>query len=331
MTPANPSISNEYNAALSGAAYFPLTEAGYMRIGGADRQIFMQRQTTNDVRLLSPGHALVTVLTSPTARILDVLTLVPEVDSIGAITLPGHAGDTFNYLRSRVFFMDKVTVEDASAGFLQLDLVGPGILSVLRNLGSTKPVEPGQAQSLEVAGSPVWAIQTAELGFRLLVPADLVEPVIAALEETGAVRLSPETHTILRVESGRPGAGAELVEEYTPLETGLESSISDEKGCYTGQEVLARQVTYDKVTRHLAGLVLEGEVYPGDPVWSLEEERSAGTVTSVANSPRFGHIALAILRRPHHIPGNVLRVGGRENAIRASVTGLPFENRGAQV
>jgi glycine cleavage system aminomethyltransferase T len=63
----------------------------------------------------------------------------------------------------------------------------------------------------------------------------------------------------------------------------------------------------------------------------MEEERSAGTVTSVANSPRFGHIALAILRRPHHIPGNVLRVGGRENAIRASVTGLPFENRGAQV
>jgi tRNA-modifying protein YgfZ len=153
--------------------------------------------------------------------------------------------------------------------------------------------------------------------------------VTAALEQAGVSRISLETHTILRVESGRPEAGHELVEEYTPLEAGLEAAISDDKGCYTGQEVIARQITYDKVTRHLAGLVLAGEAHPGDQVWSLTDGRSAGTITSVASSPRFGRIALAILRRPYLPPGTELRAGDKEEGVIATVSRLPFtENHG---
>ena len=324
MTPVDPSTFRDYEAALNGAAYFPLSGAGYLRVGGADRQAFLQRQTTNDVRLLSPGRALVTVLTSPVAKILDVLTLVSEAASIGAITLPGRAGATFNHLRSRIFFMDKVTVEDASAEFLQIDLLGPRAQTVLLSLGFKHSLEPGEAQSGEVAGLPVQAIRASEADYRLLVPTLQGDPVTAALEQAGAARLSHESYSILRVESGRPEAGHELVEEYTPLEAGLAGAISENKGCYTGQEVIARQITYDKVTRHLAGLILTGEVYPGDPVWSQEEERVAGTVTSAVNSPRFGHIALAILRRPFLSPGTDLIVGDKERGVGATVAGLPF-------
>jgi folate-binding protein YgfZ len=329
LTQVNSSISGEYKAALSGAAYFPLSGAGSLRISGDDRQAFLQRQTTNDARLLSSGVALVAVLTSPTARILDVLTLFPEAGSIVALTLPGRGGETFNYLRSRIFFMDKVKIEDASAELLQLDLLG-SIPSFLTRLGFAEPVEAGQVLTGEIGGTPVQAILTAEMGCRLLIPSTQIEEATAVLDQAGAVRISPETHTILRVESGRPAAGHELVEEYTPLEAGLESAISDMKGCYTGQEVLARQVTYDKVTRHLAGLVLEGEAFPGDPVWSREEERSAGTVTSAANSPRFGQIALAILRRPYHLPETALRAGQKESGVDARVTALPFREQGAR-
>lgn len=324
-------VSGEYETALSGAAYFPLPEAGYLRIKGTDRQAFLQRQTTNDIHLLAEGRALVTVLTSPTARILDVLTLVSEPEAIGALTLPGRAADTFHYLRSRIFFMDKVTVEDASAEFLQLDVFGPEAHSVLLTSGFTRPFEAGEAQTAEVVGGPVLGIMTSSRDFRLVVPAGNATQVIAALEQAGATRLSAETHAILRVESGRPAAGHELVEEYTPLEVGLEAAISHNKGCYTGQEVIARQITYDKIIRHLAGLFLAGEAHPGDTVWSPGDGRQAGTITSVARSPRFGHIALAILRRPYHTPGSILKAGDKEGGVAATVSGLPFiENHGSR-
>ena len=87
-----------YEAAISQAAFYHQEHAGYLHIRGEDRQAFLQRQTTNDVRLLSPERAVTTVLTSATARILDVLTLVAEPEAIGAITLPGQAPETATFL-----------------------------------------------------------------------------------------------------------------------------------------------------------------------------------------------------------------------------------------
>jgi tRNA-modifying protein YgfZ len=326
LSPVDPSTLPGYETTLTRAGYFPLTDAGYLRISGPDRVSFLQRQSTNDVSQLSEGQALVTVLTSPTAKILDVLTLLPDGESIGAITLPGHPGATDQFLRGRIFFMDKVTVEDASAEFLQLELHGPAAKSVLQEAGFAGSFEPGQVLSGELGGLDVQAIRLSESEFRLLVPAPEGSRAIAVLERAGVDRLSPESREVLRVEVGRPGAGRELQEEYTPLEAGLEKAISDNKGCYTGQEIIARQITYDKVTRKLVGLVLEGEAAPGDSLWSPEEERNAGMVTSAANSPRFGPIALAILRRPYHEAGTELLAGEKEAGVRAKVVELPFQH-----
>jgi folate-binding protein YgfZ len=102
----------------------------------------------------------------------------------------------------------------------------------------------------------------------------------------------------MRVEAGLPAAGAELSEDYTPLEAGLAAAISSTKGCYTGQEVLARQITYDKVTQHLCGLRLTRRAQPGGRVWAPDGS-PVGRVTSAATSPRFGEIALAVVKRPH--------------------------------
>jgi tRNA-modifying protein YgfZ len=135
------------------------------------------------------------------------------------------------------------------------------------------------------------------------------------------VELSDAEYEILRLEAGLPAAGHELTEEYTPLETGLEQLVSTSKGCYTGQEVLARQVNYDKVTRHLAGLRLKAEVPAGSSVTS--EGKPAGIITSIAISPRLGPIALAVLRRPYHEPGTAVSVG----EIKGTVEALPFNSK----
>jgi folate-binding protein YgfZ len=311
-------------------AYYPVPEAAYLRITGPDQSAFLQRQTTNDIQLLQPGRSLLAVLTTPMARILDVFHLLLEPEgSIGAISLPGRVGMTTRYLKSRIFFMDKVSVEDASAELAQLDLEGPGAAGLLRGWDIRPPAE-GEIAAVEWMGAADLAVGKLRIisqpglagpGFRLLVPAAGRESLEAQLRQAGAMWLNEEPREILRVEAGLPGS-AELSEAYTPLEIGLTEAVSGSKGCYTGQEVLARQVTYDKVTQRLAGLRLEAPVLPGAPVWV--ENRQIGEVTSAVVSPRIGPIALAVLRRPYHESGTQVAAGMGQTRIPARVTELPF-------
>ena len=128
----------------------------------------------------------------------------------------------------------------------------------------------------------------------------------------------------MRIEKGIPAAGHELVEDYTPLEIGFRCAISDNKGCYTGQEVIARQINYDKVTKHLVGLCLEKIPLENLTLYSGENNQPAGKVTSSELSPRFGPIALAVVKRPFHEPGTELFLRFDDAELPALVNKLPF-------
>jgi folate-binding protein YgfZ len=316
-----------YQAALQGAAFHVIPAGGYLRLSGEDRVAFLQRQTTNDVRQAQAGGAVLTVLTTPTARILDVLYVLAEEASLGVITLPGRAESTARYFKSRIFFMDKVSLADASAELAQLDLLGPGAPAVLEQLGIDPGLQPDRVAKGVFEGA-AWLALAHEpafgLGVRLLVPAGLADALQAALIAAGALRLPDEDYSTLRIEAGLPAAAAELSEDYTPLEAGLGSAISSTKGCYTGQEVVARQLTYDKVTQHLCGLCLEQPAWPGQRLWAADGS-PVGKITSAAASPRFGAIALAVVRRPYHQAGELLRVGETlETAGQGELVSLPF-------
>lgn len=311
---------------FTGNAFYPQPEVGCLRISGPDAAAFLQRQSTNDVRLLAPNRSVLTVLTSPTGRILDLLRLLKEQDAtILALTLPGYAAATGRYLKSRIFFMDKVSVEDCSGQWSLFDLEGARAGELLGSLGLETP-GIDQVTSGDVFGTAVRVVGQPGLagtGFRLIVPAAALLVVEKSLAEAGGERLDHARYEILRVEAGLPAAGTELDERYTPLETSLDGAISSTKGCYTGQEVIARQLTYDKVTQRLAGLRLSAPVAAGLPVFV--EGRAIGAVTSFAQSPVYGPIALAILKRPFHEPGREVQVGAGEG-IRATVSGLPFSS-----
>ena len=217
--------------------------------------------------------------------------------------------------------MDKVTLEDTSADYALIELLGPTAAAVMQNAGL---VLPASDTSLETfAGVPARLLRRTG-GWRLLLPASAATAATHLLGAAGAQALTPESYNIWRVEAGLPEAGFEWVDEYTPLETGLVRAVSDSKGCYTGQEVIARQITYDKVTRQLAGLQLSAPAQLGERVYPLDGEAPAGVITSTAQSPRFGPIALAVLKRPHHLPGTAVSLGAPSNERRGHVTGLPF-------
>jgi tRNA-modifying protein YgfZ len=305
--------------------FYPVPDAGCLRISGEDRVAFLQRQTTNDVRLLTEDRCLTTVLTSATARILDVLTLAQEGEGLLALMLPGYAAKTTTYLKSRIFFMDKVNLSDASAEICQVLVLGDDAQRIATPLGLGSLPEAGKLLRASMGEAEVLVL--GEQGYpvpayRLVAPESAQAALTERLEQAGLVELDEAAYQVMRVELGIPGTGAELSEAYTPLEVGLAHTISDSKGCYTGQEVIARQITYDKVTRQLTGLRLESPVAPGDKVYA--EQAPAGEVTSIVRSERLGWIALGILKRPHHAPGTLVRVHTIGGEVAAQVSELPF-------
>lgn len=314
-----------YEAALNNVVYFCQAETGVLRLSGADRVDFLQRQTTNDLRLLTTERIVSTVLTSPTARILDVFSILDVDESLMVLSLSGRFQETFKFLRSRIFFSDQVTIDDLSTDFSLIYLFGPQLDSVLQNLNLKIP-EPDHFINVEINRHLITMIAQnihSEIGCWFLLPRMFVDAVAAALEKEGATTMSPDIFEILRVESGQPGTFGELTEAYTPLEIQLQALISDTKGCYTGQEIIARQITYDKVTKKLVGIRLDDLVDVGAKIEI--DGKSGGTLTSVVQSPRFGVIGLAVLRRQYCEAGtdvSVLRQDG--SSTEGEVVKIPF-------
>ncbi len=318
-----PSATPSPSAALP-ATFYRHPDAGMLLIAGEDRVDFLNRQTSNDVRRLAPNQAVMTVLTSPTARIEDVLWLVERAEGIGAMTLPGRGSRTYRALRGKIFFMDRVTVTDLSAETCQFDLGGGEADRILQALGWAAP-QPGEVAhgdwgegAVTVAGG--WSAGVGR--FRLVAPAVAADALAEALAQAGAQPLTAEAYEVRRVEAGQPGPQGELTEEYNPLEAGLEHAISHNKGCYTGQEVIARQVTYDKVTRRLVGLRLAQTAPAGARL--LQDGKPAGELTSIVVSPRFGPIGLGYVRRPYGEPGSALTAAAEGTEVAATVAALPF-------
>ena len=317
------------NTQLSGPVYMEQPHRGVIIFTGNDRIDFLQRQTTNDASQVNQERILTTVLTSPTGRILDVLHLIEEEHrgeaQIHAISLPGRSTVVTAYFKSRIFFMDKVDVRDASNDYAHFDLAGQGLGHVLGQIGIPILPDDDRVVSAEFNGSKLKVFRQNHrlgIGFQVIVARDQGEQFQSWLTGHGVEPLSQEGYEVMRVEAGIPGVERELTEEHTPLEVNLQSAISNNKGCYTGQEVIARQMNYDKVTRKLVGLFLDKSVTAGS---QLEAEgKPAGKLTSFVFSPRFGPIALAMVRRPYHQDGQELTVKDGELTVNARLKSLPF-------
>ncbi len=287
---------------------FYRTWGGYIRVTGEDRHDWLDRQSTNNMRALTPTRAVRTVLTSPTGRILDVLTVLDEGEALGLVPLPGYVNRTLHYLRGRIFFMDKVKVTDATSEVGLCLCEGPQVEMVAGPLGVERLPALDEVLQVEMEGAPVRAVGTSGVGgdaCLLVVPREHMAAVEERLQGAGILPIDEATYEVLRVEAGIPGPGRELTTAYTPLEVGLEDLIAEGK-CYPGQEVIARQITYDKVVRRLVKLRLDAAVEPGAEV--VANGKPVGVVTSAAVSPRKGPLALAVLRRPYFEKGTRVAV-----------------------
>jgi len=209
----------------------------------------------------------------------------------------------------------EVTVEDVTGEWALLSLIGPRSAEI----AGAPPLPEFTSEKVVVDGIECIAVGSA-LGIDLIVPVAARESLIAALETAGAPTVAPEAAEILRIESGVPRFGAEMDTATMPAEAGIvERAVNFEKGCYIGQETVARLHYKGKPNRHLRGLRLSAPADPGAPLRLGEKE--VGKLGSSCLSPVRGPIGLAIIRREAE-PGAELRLG--EDDVTARVVDLPF-------
>jgi folate-binding protein YgfZ len=317
------------------AGLFHLDTRGVIRVAGGDRERWLNGMISNDVAALAPGPersgCYATLLTRKGLILADLQVMLRPEHYLLELARAA-VGEILDCLERHII-ADDVTVEDASQEFERLGLEGPGARSLLAAAGSDPQLAPDACAELSIAGVVVVTVAfgwSGENAYQLLVPAGQREVVAEAIGSAAnpgeLVAAGAEALEILRIEAGVPLLGAELSDDVFPDEARLERAISTTKGCYTGQEIVARLRSRGHVNHLLVGLEFPGEEVPRPGTELLAEGRRTGEVTSCCTSPSAGPIGLGFVRRTHAAPGTELRAGDAP----ARVAGLPFAGPGSQ-
>jgi len=311
--------AEEFRAATERAAVFP-SSAGLLRLTGEDARDLLNRLSTN---LIDPegaaGEVAVTVLTSDRGRIVDLVYVAHCGDHQLMITSPGQQQNVIEFL-DKYTIMEDLEVEDITDASVMLTLTGPAADEIL-----------GRAESLDAmrVALPADPDDGERPSSYQLVCWDEVagERVRGALESAGAVSISEATAETLRIASGQPAYGSEMGDTYNPLEAGLIGAIDFHKGCYIGQEVIARLDTYQKVQKYMVTLRFEADggdaaeaasALPGARLTN-EAGDAMGLVTSATVVPATDGASLVGLG---YVRTRALEVGGRFGVESEDVDGV---------
>jgi folate-binding protein YgfZ len=311
------SVPAEYRAVTESCGVLDRSEQGKLALRGTEATTFLQGQVSNDVESLEPGTGCYAALLTPKGKMLSDLRILDAGDELLLDTERVALQALFNAIRRAMIGFD-VQLEKRTLERGLTSLIGPGAFTVAGVAELTEAPEHSHLESA-VGDIAVRAVRT-DTGLDLLCDSAETSALIARLEKAGAVPVSEETAEVIRVERGRPRYGVDLDDSVIPQEAGLnERAVSFDKGCYVGQETVARLHYRGKPNRHLRGLRLSGTATSGEEIHF--GNREVGHLGSVAESPRFGPVALALVRR--EVPlGVTVSVGADE--ITADVVDLPF-------
>ncbi len=320
-------------SAASGVVVCEVSHWGRIQVSDSDRLRFLHNQTTNDFQSLKPGQGCDTVFVSSTARTIDLVTAYVTEDTVLLLVSPSRRQQLIQWMDKYLFPMDRVQLKDVTDDTATFTLIGPGSDALLDKLGATAivgqayanhqvlPIRDKGGNQIEVrvaVGSGL-----ALPGYTLIVSADRAAALWGILVEVGAVPMGDRMWERLRIEQGRPVPDRELTDDYNPLEAGLWQTISFNKGCYIGQETIARLNTYKGVKQQLWGIQLEAPAEPGTPVTIGEEK--IGKLTSYTETEK-GPFGLAYIRTKAGGEGLKVQVGETEGQI----VDLPFLTRQPQ-
>jgi tRNA-modifying protein YgfZ len=325
-------LTREYAALTEHCGLIDHSERGKLALTGADAVEFLNGQVTNELLDLTPGQGCYAAFLTHKGKMLGDLRILAVGDADGNDHDAESAATTellldtervalqglFDMIR-RFKVGYRVDLHKRTLETSLLSLIGP-TAAMTAERAFPWSIELPERENDHFLAGPVRLVAT-DVGFDLLCASEATESVLESLKVAGAVPVSEAAAEIVRVESGRPRYGIDIDESTIPQEAGLnERAVSFTKGCYVGQETVARLHYKGKPNRHLRGLRLS------DPTASGAElrlgERPVGALASAVLSPTFGPIGLALLRREAE-PGAILAIG--EEGATATVVELPFQ------
>jgi len=352
--PGAESVAAQVQGARAGAALCEAPGRALIAVRGGDRRNWLDGMLTRDIANLAAGQAVYALALTRQGRIVSDLFALAFEEHFWLDLPAAAAAETLAHLQ-RFIVADDVTLESAGANAWQrFTLEGPGAEAALLQSFASPPAA-GRVANCKLAGAQVWLAGygfTGEPAWQLFAPPGAANAVRAKLcAAAGVVEVSAVALECLRIENGVPRFGAELDSSVLPAEARLERAIATDKGCYTGQEVVARMQSRGRVGHLLVGLRFgaEGSADGGALCRNLAEEglrregAGVGGVTRAALAPQHGVIALGFVRAAHAEPGTALyaapppgaaasggaaaedgaaAAGGAE--LRAVVAALPF-------
>ena len=314
------SPAEAYRAAHEAGVVVALSARGLVELKGRSRLELINRMSTQAVNELSEWQGAATVLTTDIGRIIDRVVLYASDDRVLMLTGEGHADALVNYLRRNTFYNDDLQVTRLG-GLLLLGVYGPRAGEMLAEVGletealplhhwrvssmpivnaQMVPIDPGgglpRAQKLEAFEMFCMIFRADAIagdGYYLLIEQQKAEPLLTLLSLAGLTPIDEELYDYLRIEAGRPRFGRELTLDYIPLEAGLWDDVSFSKGCYTGQEIIARMESRGKLAKRLTRLRPASPVSAGAEI--VANGRPVGTITSAADGPA-GPVALGYVK-----------------------------------
>lgn len=273
---------------------------GRFKVSGEGAMTFLHGQSTADFQSLIPGEGCETVFVTATARTMDLATCYVTKMGVIVATSPGMSGVILERLEKYLFPGDAVELKDIRSNCVMLSIFGPKSDSVLEEFGVTEVVEGKQHSFMTMKfkdsfvlvakGSPA-----GESGYSFIVDETAAGELYAALIGKDGTPIGDEDWEKCRVEIGRPYPGKELTDDVNPMEAGLFHAISLNKGCYIGQETMAKVYRNNAVKQELWCIALSDEVSIGDPIVGPKGNK-LGKVTSVVRNLSGEHLALGYLR-----------------------------------
>jgi tRNA-modifying protein YgfZ len=311
-------LTEDERAARHGCALVDRSERGKLALTGAEAKRFLQGQVTNDVEALTPGSGCFAAFLTNKGKMLGDMRVLDTGEELWLDTERVALQALFTMIRRYSLGYD-VELHRRTLERGLLSLVGPESRALLG------PDAPSGAEHTnlwsEIEGIRVLLV-TTDLGVDLIADSAQTAALRDALVARGARPVDEAVAEVVRVESGRPRYGVDLDDATIPQEAGLnERAVSFTKGCYVGQETVARLHYKGKPNRRLRGLRLSAEL-PSQTELLLGDKR-VGVLGSVVTSPLHGPIALALVRREAE-PGAVVTARGEAGEASAEVVELPF-------
>ncbi len=303
-------------------AIYPRNNWGLIEVTGGDRQSFLHNQTTNNFQKLKIGEGCQTVFVTSTARTIDLVTAYLQEDRILLLVSPHKKEQLLAWMDKFLFPSDKVKLADISDKYRVYSLLGQNSQNFLEpwvNEAILKEKEHNNYEVLINDFKLTLAIGNglALSGYNLIIPLENVAKIEELLREKEAITVTEEMYETIRIIQGIPKPDAELTEDYNPLEVGLWQTISFEKGCYIGQETIARLNTYKGIKQRLWGIKVDFPVLPSTIITVAGEK--VGIITSYTDT-KTGGFALGYIRTKAGGIGLKVQIG----EVMGEVVTLPF-------